>query len=221
MQTSVLSAPRLPLLTLLVALFASAPAWGQQQEAPPTQAPAVPAPYTPPQPIIIAPSTGQNPYLKYVPSAPAQPAQTAPQTPPSEEGATEKVPQGPTLTELGRSLRDYFTEDELNLLFDYMKDSVVAAFKGEDVYLPPDLAFKLEILLARMKKQGGLYMDNLVKQLEEDLKRSLKDKLAPPGSLPPPPATLPQTTPAASPEAKPAPPAGNSKLQRKKAGRTA
>jgi hypothetical protein len=83
----------------------------------------------------------------------------------------------PTLSDLGRSLRNYFTEDELDLLFEYMRDSVIAAFKGEEVTLPPDLSFKLEILLVRMKKEGGHYMDNLIKQLEKDLERNLKEKL--------------------------------------------
>jgi hypothetical protein len=83
----------------------------------------------------------------------------------------------PTLSDLGRSLRSYFTEEELDLLFEYMRDSVIAAFKGEEVTLPPDLSFKLEILLVRMKKEGGHYMDNLIKQLEKDLERNLKEKL--------------------------------------------
>jgi hypothetical protein len=83
----------------------------------------------------------------------------------------------PTLSDLGRSLRSYFTEEELDLLFEYMRDSVIAAFKGEEVTLPPDLSFKLEILLVRMKKEGGHYMDNLIRQLEKDLERNLKEKL--------------------------------------------
>ena len=96
--------------------------------------------------------------------------------------APGKAPAGnaaasPTLSDLGRSLRSYFTEEELELLFQYMRDSVIAAFKGEEVALPPDLAFKLEILLVRMKKEGGHYMDNLIRQLEKDLERNLKEKL--------------------------------------------
>lgn len=94
--------------------------------------------------------------------------------------APPPVPPAPTLSDLGRSLRNYFTADELDILFQYMRDSVIAAFKGEEVTLPPDLAFKLEVLLARMKKEGGHYMDNLIRQLEKDLERNLKEKLAPP-----------------------------------------
>ncbi len=101
-------------------------------------------------------------------AAPVKPGSAAPQA------------ASPTLSDLGRSLRSYFTEEELDTLFQYMRDSVVAAFKDEEVSLPPDLAFKLEVLLARLKKEGGHYMDNLIKQLEKDLARNLKEKLAPP-----------------------------------------
>jgi hypothetical protein len=105
----------------------------------------------------------------------------------------DKAASGPTLSDLGRSLRSYFTEDELNLLFQYMRDSVLAAFKDEEVSLPPDLAFKLEVLLARMKREGGHYMDNLMRQLEKDLERNLKQKLKEKMAEPP------QTAPAVSP----------------------
>ena len=210
--------------TLAVALLASAPALGQQQP---------PVPYTPPPAILITPTTGPNPYLIYTPPPQAplqvplpQPGQAAPIAPPTETATgTEKAATGPTLSDLGKSLRNYFTEDELDLLFEYMKESVVASFKGEEVSLPPDLAFKLEILLVRLKKQSGQYMDNLIKQLERDLKRSLKEKLTPPGAQPPQPSPLPQTTPASSPGARPGlvpatpPPAGTSKLPAKKSAK--
>lgn len=206
---------RLSAVTTALALLASAPALGQ---------PPPPVPYTPPPVILITPTTGQNPYLIYAPlpqAAPPQaplpqPVQTAPIAPPTEAAAgAEKAPTGPTLSDLGKSLRSYFTEDELDLLFEYMKESVVASFKGEEVSLPPDIAFKLEVLLVRLQKQSGQYMDNLIKQLERDLKRSLKEKLVPP---------LPQTTPASSPGVQPVPPsqpsepppAGTSKRPAKK-----
>lgn len=113
---------------------------------------------------------------------PAQPPEAAIISPPAdavapENGSKAKPPAAPTLSDLGRSLRNYFTEEELSLLFQYMKESVMAAFKGEEVYLPPDLAFKLEILLVRMKRESDHYMDNLIMQLEKDLKNSLKEKL--------------------------------------------
>jgi hypothetical protein len=101
------------------------------------------------------------------------------------EPPPQAAPAAPTLSDLGRSLRNYFTEEELELLFQYMKESVIASFKDEEVSLPPDLSFKLEILLVRLKKESDHYMDNLIKQIEKDLKNSLKKKLK--ESLTPPP----------------------------------
>lgn len=203
-------------------MAAGTPALGQQE------APA----YTPPPYIIIAPANGQNPYLMYIPAPQAVPAPAVPAPPqvpaaPPQPADVAAPAAGPTLSDLGKSLRNYFTEDELDLLFEYMKESVVAAFKGEDVYLPPDLAFKLEILLVRMQKEGGRYMDNLVQQLERDLKRSLKEKLAPP--QPAAPAALPPTEPASAKPSGPGapaapaatPPAGSSKLPSRKTARSA
>lgn len=95
---------------------------------------------------------------------------------PADSGKAQPA-AAPTLADLGRSLRNYFTEEELSLLFQYMKESVMASFKDEEVNLPPDLAFKLEILLVRMKRESNHYMDNLIEQLEKDLKNNLKEKL--------------------------------------------
>ena len=98
--------------------------------------------------------------------------------------APPPAPPAPSLSALGNSLLSYFTPDELDILFQYMRDSVIAAFKGEEVTLPADLSFKLEVLLVRLKKEGGHYMDHLIRQLEKDLERNLKqklqEKLAPP-----------------------------------------
>ncbi len=143
------------------------------------------------QPVQAQPANGNG-----APTATAQPtpsAATQPEVKPDlngnpveskldtpDESAKAVAPAAPTLSDLGRSLRNYFTEDELSLLFQYMKESVIASFKGEEVSLPPDIAFKLEILLVRLKKEGGHYMDNLINQLEKDLKNSLKEKLTPP-----------------------------------------
>lgn len=117
------------------------------------------------------------------PTVPTQPAAaaTTEAAPAAADTLTEtgkaQTIAAPTLSDLGRSLRNYFTEDELTLLFQYMKETVIASFKDEEVNLPPDLAFKLEILLVRMKRESDHYMDNLISQLENDLKNSLKKKL--------------------------------------------
>lgn len=171
---------RLPLLALVAGL--ALPAWAQPLTQPQTgngvQAPA------PVSPDKAAPAPLPQPGGNDAASIPPSPA-VAPNGKAEPEAAPQPVPQAPkaaspTLSDLGRSLRNYFTEDELRLLFQYMKESVIASFKDEEVNLPPDLSFKLEILLVRMKKEGGHYMDNLINQLEQDLKRNLKEKLTPP-----------------------------------------
>jgi hypothetical protein len=88
---------------------------------------------------------------------------------------------------------------------------VLAAFKDEEVTLPPDLAFKLEVLMQRLKKEGNFYLDNLLKQMEADIKRSLKEKMEPKPPVPYEPPALPLLVPAmqapATPPAALAPPA--------------
>jgi hypothetical protein len=202
---------RLVALPVAATFLVSMPAWAEQQ------APV----YNPPPFIIIAPSTGENPYLMYVPLPQAEPLQPV-QAPSASRPATptsdaDKPPAGRSLSDLGKSLRNYFTEDELDLLFEYMKESVVASFKGEEVHLPPDLAFKLEVLLVRLQKEGSRYMENLIQQLERDLKQSLKEKLVPPVPAPGAPPALPQTTPSSNPVTPSAPPpSGSSKLPAKR-----
>lgn len=98
----------------------------------------------------------------------------------------------PSLSDLGRSFKNALTEEETSLLLEYMRDSVLAAFNDEEITLPPDLAFKLAVLEQRLKKESNYYLDNFLRQLEEDIKRSLKEKMEVPPAKPytPPPVPL-------------------------------
>jgi len=131
----------------------------------------------------------------------------------AENGAGKPAkPASPSLSDLGHAFKNALTEEETSLLIEYMRDSVLAAFKDEEVTLPPDLAFKLEVLMQRLKKESNYYLDNLLKQLEEDIKRSLKEKME---VQPPVPYTPPEVpllvpafkAPAVPPAQPPAPPA--------------
>ena len=107
----------------------------------------------------------------------AESGNAAPKEAAPPDAAAKDSPAPPTLSDLGQSVRSYFSEDEKKLIYDYLRDSAVAAFKGEEAMpMGPELAFKLEVLLGRMKKEGGAYMDTLSKQLEQDLKK----RMAPP-----------------------------------------
>jgi hypothetical protein len=108
----------------------------------------------------------------------------------------DKAPARPTMSDIGHAFKNALTEEETRLLLEYMRDSVLAAFKDEEVTLPPDLAFKLEVLMQRLKKEGNFYLDNLVKQLEADIKRSLKEKMEPKPPVPYTPPEVPLLVPA-------------------------
>ena len=178
-------APPTPALPDLLKPLAPPPA------AAPAATPSAPATSARPAPAIVPPQPPPAPPAAFNLWPPALPnlfppaQQTTPPAPAPLPPPQAKPAQGKTLSDLGQSLRNYFTEEELELIFAYMQESVVAAFKGEEVLLPADLAFKLEVLLIRLQKEGGQYMDNLMQQLERDLKRSL-DKLAPKDKKPEP-----------------------------------
>ena len=130
---------------------------------------------------------------------------------PAAAQAPDKAPARPTMADLGHAFKNALTEEETRLLLEYMRDSVLAAFNDEEVTLPPDLAFKLEVLMQRLKKEGNFYLDNLLKQMEADIKRSLKEKMEPKPPVPYEPPAVPLLVPAmkapATPPAALAPPA--------------
>lgn len=100
-----------------------------------------------------------------------------PQEPPRSEPPAPSAEQSMDLDAVARRLRNYFTEEELHTLFDYLRDASIAALqgKGEEVLMPPDLAFKMAILQERMMREGHYQMQLMMKQLERDIDRALKD----------------------------------------------
>lgn len=138
-------------------------------------------------------------------------AQDAPRTEPPPPAAEQSM----DLDAVARRLRNYFTEEELHTLFDYLRDASIAALqgKGEEVLMPPDLAFKMAILQERMMREGQYQMQLMMKQLERDIDRALKDlftfpppdgrKQAEPRPVQPPASAAP----AIKPPEQPAPPA--------------
>ncbi|MDP2835081.1 MAG: hypothetical protein Q8Q28_17615 [Pseudomonadota bacterium] len=141
----------------------------------------------------------------------AVPALAADKAP--DKAPAKVAPAMPSLSDMGHMLKNALSEEETRLLIEYMQDSVMAAFKDEEVTLPPDLAFKLEVMAQRLKKQSNFYLDNLLKQMEEDIKRSLKEKMEVPPPVPYTPSEMPllptYTAPATAPAAVYAPPPTN------------
>lgn len=110
-----------------------------------------------------------SPASRLAVSEPAAPQAADPSAAPP---SAEAQPAGPSIADLGQALRNYFTEEETTVLYQFMKDSLVASLKGDEAdALPPDLAFKMEVLIARMKREGGAYMERLSQEMEADLKK--------------------------------------------------
>ncbi|MFA5083343.1 MAG: hypothetical protein WC474_12405 [Hydrogenophilaceae bacterium] len=95
-----------------------------------------------------------------------------------------------SLVNMVRALSQFLTEEEVQMVYDYLWDTSIAALKGsdEEVTLPPELAFKLAILQKRIEKEGGFYLQGLSLKMEKDLARWRESLNNPP---PPPPYQLP------------------------------
>lgn len=117
-------------------------------------------------------------------AVPAAPAEPAPQATPAPEVS---------LVDMVKALSKFLTEEEVQLVYDYLWDSSIAALKGtpeeEAIELPPELAFKLAILQKRIVKEGGFYLDGLARKMEKDLTLYWHEKLMTP--QPPVPYSLP------------------------------
>lgn len=74
------------------------------------------------------------------------------------------------LSEILQSMKDYLGPEDTELLINYVRDSTLAALgRAEEPVLSPDLAFKVEILQARIKKEGAWYLQGLQQRLEKEV----------------------------------------------------
>jgi hypothetical protein len=77
-----------------------------------------------------------------------------------------------------RALSAYLTQDDINELYVYLRDSIIDSIWGtETASLPPDLAFKLAVLEQRFKKEGNAYLVRMLADLDSDLARFLHEQL--------------------------------------------
>ena len=121
--------------------------------------------------------------LLLVLSAPAQAYDPLGTTPP----AAENTPSAPPPAG-GLPFAAFLSEDEMRDLFDYFRDVFIAQMKGEEPpLLPPELTFKLEILKKRMHKEGNLAVQQLLRALQKEIDRSLREQRNPAPGLEPPP----------------------------------
>lgn len=114
----------------------------------------------------------------------AMPPPAAP-APSAEAPAPAPAPEASLAAMIG-ALSKFLTEEELQMVYDYLWDSSIAALKGdpEEVVLPPELAFKLAILQRRIVKEGGHYLEGLARKMDQDLERWRQDMMKPPAPVP-------------------------------------
>lgn len=82
----------------------------------------------------------------------------------------------------------FMSEDDMRLLFDYMRDAIIAAMKGEEYRMPPELAHKLAKIQQRLMEQGNAAVRQMMEMMQKDLERALEEL------KPPPPEPVPERT---------------------------
>lgn len=190
--------------TILLAILLAGPVLAADP-APPAAAPAAVPPAA--MPPATEPPAAVPPIA--VPPAAMPPATVPPVTVPPATVPKTAVPKtGPapapeaSLTDLVRALSQFLTEEEVQLVYDYLWDASIASLKGtpDDVSLPPELAFKLAILQRRIVKEGGFYLEGLARKMEKDLANWQQNMMTPP---PPPTYSLPSERNQAAPANRP------------------
>lgn len=180
----------LPLATLLAAALAQAA--DPATAAPPAAAASQPAATAVPSQPAPAPQAAPapTPQAGPAPAPQAAPVPAAPATAAAPAQAAPNVAPETSLVDMVRALSQFLTEDEVQMVYDYLWDSSIAALKGsdEEITLPPELAFKLAILQKRIQKEGGRYLEGLALKMEKDLAHWRESLNNPP---PPPPYQLP------------------------------
>jgi len=117
---------------------------------------------------------------------------------PSQPPANSQVPTNPPPQGWGLSISSFLSEDEMDMLFDYLRDSFIATMRNdpEGASMPPELAFKLEILKQRMLKEGDAAVRQLMQSMQEEMDRALQEYNQQLPQHPQPPPAQPQTQPA-------------------------
>lgn len=85
----------------------------------------------------------------------------------------------------GLPLSAFLTEQEMRLMFDYLRDALLAALKGERYRMPPELAHTLARVQERIMRQGNAAVRQMLEMLEKDLSRTLEE-MKPPAPEPQP-----------------------------------
>lgn len=77
-----------------------------------------------------------------------------------------------------QALSRYLTPYDMAELSRYLFEVVMDFFKGtQEAKLPPDLAFKLAVLEQRFKREGDVYMQQVLRDLDRNIRRFLSEIL--------------------------------------------
>ena len=88
--------------------------------------------------------------------------------------------------EAGEMWRGLVREQDVSLLFDYLRSALAAAIEGREAPpVPAELTGRVETLGQALKAQGALAALALLATLEQRAKRALRDVPAPRPLLPP------------------------------------
>lgn len=79
----------------------------------------------------------------------------------------------------GLPFNAFLSEDELRLLFDYTRDAMIAAMKGERHRMPPELAHALSRAHERLMRQGNAAVRQMMEMLQKELDRALEEMRPP------------------------------------------
>lgn len=73
----------------------------------------------------------------------------------------------------------FLTEAEMRLMFDSLRDAVIAALRGEPYRMPPELAQTLARVQERLMRQGNAAARQMLEMIRKDLDRALEEMKPP------------------------------------------
>ncbi len=79
----------------------------------------------------------------------------------------------------GLPLSAFLSEAEMRLMFDYLRDAMIAAMKGERHRMPPELTHTLARVQERLLRQGNAAVRQMMEMLQKDLERALEEMKPP------------------------------------------
>lgn len=94
---------------------------------------------------------------------------------PGQPSTGQQAPAKPATEGWGLSISKFLTEDEMDMLFDYLRDAFIATVLNdpEEASMPPELAFKLAILRQRLIREGDAAVQQLTQALQKEVDRAL------------------------------------------------